>query len=104
MYTLVKIHTAYLSMIALSPNAKDMAENLYRALWSWVICVRSYQKTYCRPASGHRSPTIVCPIMRGPSLHLAYGFRSLQMLSRQSSVHRCPRDAFRTHKDRVSPV
>jgi SSS family solute:Na+ symporter len=39
MYTLVKIHTAYLSMIALSPNAKDMAENLYRALWSWVICV-----------------------------------------------------------------
>jgi SSS family solute:Na+ symporter len=26
-------------MIALSPDAKDMAENLYRALWSWVICV-----------------------------------------------------------------
>jgi len=39
MYTLVKIHPAYLSVIALSPNAKDMAENLYRALWSWVICV-----------------------------------------------------------------
>ena len=23
----------------LSPNAKDMAENMYRALWSWIICV-----------------------------------------------------------------
>ncbi len=39
MYTAVKIHPAYLSVIALSPNAKDMAENLYRALWSWIICV-----------------------------------------------------------------
>jgi len=39
MYTLVKVHPAYLSTIALSPNAKDMAENLYRALWSWIICV-----------------------------------------------------------------
>jgi SSS family solute:Na+ symporter len=39
MYTLVKVHPAYLSVIALSPNAKDMAENLYRALWSWLICV-----------------------------------------------------------------
>jgi SSS family solute:Na+ symporter len=39
MYTLVKVHPAYLAVIALSPDAKDMAENLYRALWSWVICV-----------------------------------------------------------------
>ncbi len=39
MYVLVKIHPAYLSIVALSPNAKDMAENLYRALWSWLICV-----------------------------------------------------------------
>ena len=39
MYTLVKFKPAYLSIIALSPNAKDMAENLYRALWSWIICV-----------------------------------------------------------------
>jgi SSS family solute:Na+ symporter len=23
----------------MSPNAKPMAENLYRALWSWLICV-----------------------------------------------------------------
>ena len=21
------------------PNAKDMAENMYRALWSWIVCV-----------------------------------------------------------------
>ena len=23
----------------MSPDAQPMAENLYRALWSWVICV-----------------------------------------------------------------
>jgi SSS family solute:Na+ symporter len=28
-----------LAYIALSSNAKDMAENMYRALWSWIICV-----------------------------------------------------------------
>ena len=25
--------------VALSPHAKDMAENMYRALWSWIVCV-----------------------------------------------------------------
>ena len=25
--------------MALSPDAKDMAENMYRALWSLIICV-----------------------------------------------------------------
>lgn len=39
MYVLVKVNPSYLSIIALSPDAKDMAENLYRALWSWIICV-----------------------------------------------------------------
>ncbi len=39
MYALVKANPAYLAVIALSPDAKDMAENLYRALWSWIICV-----------------------------------------------------------------
>jgi solute:Na+ symporter, SSS family len=39
MYALVKSNPTYLSIIALSSNAKDMAENLYRALWSWLICV-----------------------------------------------------------------
>ncbi|MEO5922341.1 MAG: sodium:solute symporter family protein [Bryobacteraceae bacterium] len=28
-----------LSIIALSPNAASMAENMYRALWSWLVCV-----------------------------------------------------------------
>ena len=33
-------HTpAALRYIALSANAQSMAENLYRALWSWMICV-----------------------------------------------------------------
>jgi solute:Na+ symporter, SSS family len=33
-------HKAYaLSRVALSVDAKPMAENLYRALWSWMICV-----------------------------------------------------------------
>lgn len=39
MYVLVKVHPAYLAIVALSPGAKDMAENLYRALWSWIICI-----------------------------------------------------------------
>ncbi|MCC6857817.1 MAG: sodium:solute symporter family protein [Bryobacterales bacterium] len=28
-----------LAYIALSTEAKDMAENMYRALWSWILCV-----------------------------------------------------------------
>jgi SSS family solute:Na+ symporter len=28
-----------LRYIAMSTDAKPMAENLYRALWSWIICV-----------------------------------------------------------------
>jgi SSS family solute:Na+ symporter len=28
-----------LRYIALSPAAKPMAENMFRALWSWIICV-----------------------------------------------------------------
>jgi len=30
---------AALSRIALSVDARPMAENLYRALWSWIVCV-----------------------------------------------------------------
>jgi SSS family solute:Na+ symporter len=30
---------AALARIALSPDAQPMAENMYRALWSWIICV-----------------------------------------------------------------
>lgn len=39
MYAMVKADPGKLAWIALSPNAKDMAENLYRALWAWLICV-----------------------------------------------------------------
>ena len=39
MWAWVKVDPSALSVIALSSHAKDMAENMYRALWSWIICV-----------------------------------------------------------------
>jgi SSS family solute:Na+ symporter len=39
MWAWVKLDPAALAYIALSSNAKDMAENMYRGLWSCVICV-----------------------------------------------------------------
>jgi solute:Na+ symporter, SSS family len=39
MFVWVKIDPAALRYIALSAGAKQMAENMYRALWSWIICV-----------------------------------------------------------------
>jgi SSS family solute:Na+ symporter len=39
MYAAVKIHPQWLRYVALSADAKDMAENLYRALWSLLICI-----------------------------------------------------------------
>ena len=39
MWAWVKVDHAALRYIALSRDAKDMAENLYRALWSWMVCV-----------------------------------------------------------------
>ena len=39
MFVWVKGDPSALRYIALSPHAKDMAENMYRALWSWIICV-----------------------------------------------------------------
>jgi solute:Na+ symporter, SSS family len=39
MWAWVKLNPAALRFIALSPHAKDMAENMYRALWSWIVCV-----------------------------------------------------------------
>jgi SSS family solute:Na+ symporter len=39
MFVLVKRDPSKLAWIALSRHAKDMAENLYRALWSLLICV-----------------------------------------------------------------
>jgi SSS family solute:Na+ symporter len=35
----VKIDPTALRIVAMSPNAKDMAENMFRALWSWLVCV-----------------------------------------------------------------
>jgi SSS family solute:Na+ symporter len=39
MFLLVKFNPSMLSYIALSSDAKPMAENMYRALWCWLICV-----------------------------------------------------------------
>jgi SSS family solute:Na+ symporter len=39
MFIWVQTNAGALRYIAVSPNAKPMAENLYRALWSWLVCV-----------------------------------------------------------------
>jgi SSS family solute:Na+ symporter len=39
MWAWVKISPAALAYVALSTHARDMAENMYRALWSWIVCV-----------------------------------------------------------------
>ena len=39
MYTAVKIHPEWIRYVAFSPDAKDMSENVYRALWSLLICM-----------------------------------------------------------------
>jgi solute:Na+ symporter, SSS family len=39
MWAWVKVNPKALAYVALSANAKDMAENMYRALWSWIVCV-----------------------------------------------------------------
>jgi SSS family solute:Na+ symporter len=39
MWAIVKANPHTLAYIALSSHAKDMAENMYRALWSWIVCV-----------------------------------------------------------------
>jgi len=39
MWIWVRTDPGALAYIALSSQAKDMAENMYRALWSWILCV-----------------------------------------------------------------
>jgi SSS family solute:Na+ symporter len=39
MWAWVKVDPIALRYVALSPHARDMAENMYRALWSWIVCV-----------------------------------------------------------------
>jgi SSS family solute:Na+ symporter len=39
MWTWVKLDPAALRYVALSPNAKALAQDMYQALWSFVVCV-----------------------------------------------------------------
>jgi SSS family solute:Na+ symporter len=39
MWAWVKVDPTALRYVALSTQARDMAENMYRGLWSWIICV-----------------------------------------------------------------
>jgi len=39
LFVWVKLDPHALSVVAFSPDAKDMAENLYRALWAFSVCV-----------------------------------------------------------------
>jgi SSS family solute:Na+ symporter len=39
MWAWVKLDPGALRYVALSSQARDMAENMYRALWSWIVCV-----------------------------------------------------------------
>jgi SSS family solute:Na+ symporter len=39
MFVWVHTNIHNLRYVAMSPDAQPMAENLYRALWSWIICV-----------------------------------------------------------------
>lgn len=39
LWLLVRFYPRTLAILALSSNAKAMAENLYRFIWSWLVCV-----------------------------------------------------------------
>lgn len=39
MWTWAKVDPSALQYVALSRHASDMAANMYRALWSWIVCV-----------------------------------------------------------------
>ena len=39
MWAWVKLDPSALRYIAMSSDAKAMAEDMYRALWSWLVCV-----------------------------------------------------------------
>lgn len=39
MFAAVEVHPEWIRYIALSPHAKAMAEDIYRALWSLLICI-----------------------------------------------------------------
>jgi SSS family solute:Na+ symporter len=39
MWAWVKVDPSALRYVALSPHARFMAEDMYRGLWSWGVCV-----------------------------------------------------------------
>src|SRR5467141_3044410 len=39
MWAWVKLSPEAIAYVALSSHASDMAQNMYRALWSWIVCV-----------------------------------------------------------------
>jgi SSS family solute:Na+ symporter len=39
MWAWVKLSPGAIAYVALSSQASDMAQNMYRALWSWIVCV-----------------------------------------------------------------
>jgi solute:Na+ symporter, SSS family len=39
MWAWVKVDPAAIRYVAMSSSATDMAANMYRALWSWIVCV-----------------------------------------------------------------
>jgi SSS family solute:Na+ symporter len=39
LWLVVKFDPQALAVLAFSANAKPMAENLYRFIWSWLVCV-----------------------------------------------------------------
>ena len=39
MWAWVKLSPGAIAYVALSSHASDMAQNMYRALWSWIVCV-----------------------------------------------------------------
>jgi SSS family solute:Na+ symporter len=39
LWLVVRLHPQALAILALSSDAKPMAENLYRFIWSWLVCV-----------------------------------------------------------------
>jgi solute:Na+ symporter, SSS family len=78
MWVWVKVNPAALAYVALSTHAKDMAENMYRALWSWLICV---------------GVTVVVSLMTTPKpvselKGLVYGATEIPSESHVSLLHR----------------
>jgi SSS family solute:Na+ symporter len=69
MYTAVVLKPSLLSVVALSHDARPMAENLYRALWSWIICVIvTVVVSYCTaPKSAEQLQNLVLGYTEIPS-------------------------------------